>query len=80
MYKPLNDKSDLVQVVVVKNYRDGAIRPNSYSVGIITKGWSVFYPNVPLEYLEGDLAGDLKKWKVEDDIIKTYKQLLAREK
>lgn len=76
LYKATNLKSELCQVVVVKN-----ISPDQgYGVGIITSGWTALYPKVPYEFLEGDLHRDLVKWKVEGDVVKVYDQIINQEK
>lgn len=80
-YRPTNNGTDLVQIVVTKNIRyevgpgkftDG----DGYAVGMITTGFSMLLPKVPIEYLESDLFDDLKKYKVDKNILDTYRQII----
>ena len=80
-YKSTNDKTDLVQLVVVRNIkRDAFGNPvnldNSYAVGMVTKGFTMLLPNVPLTYVENDVINDMKKYKLEKDLIDLYKQVV----
>ena len=80
-YKSTNDKTDLVQLVVVRNIkRDAFGNPvnldNSYSGGMVTKGFTMLLPNVPLTYVENDVINDMKKYKLEKDLIDLYKQVV----
>lgn len=80
-YKSTNDKTDLVQLVVVRNLkRDAFGNPtsldNSYAVGMVTKGFTMLLPNVPLTYVENDVINDMKKYKLEKDLIDLYKQVV----
>lgn len=80
-YKATNDKTELVQLVVVRNLkRDAFGNPTSlsddYAVGMVTKGFTMLLPNVPLTYVENDVINDMKKYKVEKDTIDLYKQVV----
>lgn len=80
-YKSTNDKTDLVQLVAVRNIkRDAFGNPvnldNSYAVGMVTKGFTMLLPNVPLTYVENDVINDMKKYKLEKDLIDLYKQVI----
>ena len=77
LYKNTTTKSDLIQVVAVKNLNEvtGELT-GDYGVGMITAGFSVLYPHIPLEYLESDLLADLEKYKVDKKIIDTYKNII----
>lgn len=71
LYRATNTDSELIQIVVV--YMD----EGGYSVGIITKSWSSLYPRVSIEYLKDELFKDLKKWKVEESVVKMYENLIV---
>lgn len=43
---------------------------------MITAGFSVLYPHLPIEYLESDLLADLEKYKVDKKIINTYVNII----
>lgn len=75
-YKSTNTSSDLVQVVVVKNLPSERSNGEGYGVGMITTGFSMLLPKVPIEYLAGDLLEDLKKYKVNKEIVDTYIQII----
>ena len=76
-------KSDLAQLIVVR-FRKGCENlgtigdpVDTFGVGVITTGYSMLLPKVPLEYLETELVSDLEKWKIETNILNTFKRLLA---
>ena len=77
LYKNSNNKSDLVQAVVVRNldYENRAM--TDYGVGIITAGYTMLYPHVDKEYLT-ELAQDLEKWKVDKKIVEVYKKIIEK--
>lgn len=77
LYKNTTTKSDLCQIVVVRNINEstGELLDN-YGVGMITAGFSVLYPHLPIEYLESDLLADLEKYKVDKKIINTYVNII----
>ena len=64
------DKSPLNQVVVVRFDKD------IFGVGVVTSGYTMLLPQVPLIYLERELVEDMNKWKVEKKIIETFKQII----
>lgn len=64
------DKSQLQQCVIVR------FDTNLFGVGVVTSGYTMLLPRVPLSYLETELLEDLKKWKIEKEIIETYKAIL----
>ena len=73
LYKNTTTKSDLCQVVVVRNIDEQTGKlSDDYGMGMITAGFSVLYPHLPIEYLESDLLSDLEKYKVDKKIINTY--------
>lgn len=68
------NKSDLQQVVVVRSVND----PDKFAASILTTGWSVVYPFVlPKTYLEMEIYEDLKKYKLDEKILNTYKQIVS---
>lgn len=75
-YKSVKQGSDLIQVVVV-SYTDAF---NNFGIGMVTTGFSMLLPHVPVEYLEDVLVADLKKYKVETKIIDTFEQLITNYK
>ena len=77
LYKNTNTKSDLCQVVVVRNIDEQTGKlSDDYGMGMITAGFSVLYPHLPIEYLESDLLSDLEKYKVDKKIINTYVSII----
>ena len=48
----------------------------NFSVIIVTKDYSVTYPNVPLTYLQTELVDTLKDFCIEEEILTTYKQII----
>ena len=79
LYRNTSQKSDLIQVVVVRNYDDQSnALIDDYGVGMITAGFTMLYPHIQKEYLETDLLSDLEKYKVEKKIIDTYKQIINK--
>lgn len=77
-YKSLTSDSSLVQIVAVEDteYLNAYAKIGTFSVGMITSGFSALLPHVDLSYMEGQFLDDLEKYKVDKDIIKTYKKLL----
>lgn len=51
-------------------------RLDNYIVEIYTKDYSVIYPHVPRTYLEVELYDILEDFKVPNDILITYKQII----
>lgn len=64
------EKSQLMQIVVVRFSSD------VFGVGVVTSGYTMLLPQVPITYLEVELAEDLKKWKIESYILNTYKSII----
>lgn len=62
--------SPLLQAVVVRFDKD------IFGLGVITQGYTYLFPRIPLRYLESEFVEDLKKWKVEKEIIETFIQIL----
>ena len=65
-----SESSPLMQVIIVRYNKD------IFGVGVVTTGYTMLLPNVPLTYLEKELAEDLKKWKLESYILNTYKSII----
>jgi len=79
LYRNSSQKSDLIQVVVVRNYDcQTNMLIDDYGVGVITAGFTMLYPHIQKEYLETDLLSEMEKYKVERKIIETYKQIINR--
>lgn len=74
-YKDIIGESGLSQIVIVSNQLT-----MDFSVGMITTGYTALLPHVPLDYLTGTVLGDLKKYKVDKNIIKTYEQIIENYK
>ena len=81
-YKSTKSNTELVQLVVVMNFdrNSGLVILNDFGVGIITSGFSMLLPHVPMRYLETSLHNDLVKYKVETNIIEIYEQLILEYK
>lgn len=77
-YKPYKE-SELTQLVVVRNLKNdtyGRVMDKDYAVGMMTSGFSMLLPHVPLEYLENDLVNDMNKYKVDKKTIETFKKFI----
>ena len=77
-YKPYKE-SELTQLVVVRNLKNdtyGRVLDKDYAVGMMTSGFSMLLPHVPLEYLENDLVNDMNKYKVDKETIETFKKFI----
>lgn len=77
------EKSDLAQVVVVR-FRKGipefgtqGCSEDMFGVGVITSGYTMLLPRVPIAYIETELINDLTKWKLEKKILNTFKRIIA---
>lgn len=65
---------DLSQLVVVRN-----ISTRDFAIGVVTSGFSMLLPHVPFEYVQTQVVDDLKKYKIDKNIIETYKQIIEDE-
>lgn len=69
------NNSDLQQLVVVRSCEN----PDKFAASILTTGWSVVYPFVlPIEFLRVEILEDMKKHKVDPQVIEVYKQIVNR--
>ena len=84
-YKSTSNKSDLLQFVLVKNLMErkldeqGTIttcKKAGYALGMVTTGFSVLYPYLPSKYLLETGLDDLKKYKIPNDVLKAYINLV----
>lgn len=75
LYRNTNNKSELNQVVIVRNLDYDEKKLTDYGVGIITSGYTMLYPHICKEYLI-ELAQDLEKWKVDKKIIEAYNSII----
>lgn len=84
-YKSTSNKSDLLQFVLVKNLIEKKLddqgnivtyKKPGYALGMITSSFSVLYPYLPNKYLLGTGLDDLKKYKVPNDVLKAYINLV----
>lgn len=69
-YRNTGKDSPLVQAVVVRFDKD------IFGLGVITQGYTYLLPRVPLRYLEEEFVADLKKWKIEKEIVETFIQII----
>lgn len=65
------DKSQLLQFIVVH------FDTNKFGLGVVTSGYTMLLPSIPLTYLQNELVDDLKKWKLEKKILDTFIQILV---
>ena len=84
-YRPLGkDEGKLVQLVIVRNFHfEDTLVVNSpkkvyddFAVGYITSGYTALLPHVPLRYLSQEMAGYLEDWKINKEILNTYKAII----
>ena len=85
-YRPLGkDEGKLVQLVIVRNFHfEDTLVVNSpkkvydddYAVGYITTGYTALLPHVPLRYLKEEMTGYLDDWKINKEILNTYKAII----
>ena len=84
-YKSPRKQDTLKQIVIVRNFE--MVEPpalsmepqkmyTSYGVGYITSGYSALLPNVPYEYISGEIVDYLKDWKIDKTIINTYEAIV----
>ena len=69
-YRNTGKDSPLVQAVVVRFDKD------IFGLGVITQGYTCLLPRIPLRYLEEEFVADLKKWKIEKEIVETFIQII----
>ena len=81
-YKSPKEGDKLKQIVIVRNF-DMIETPTgpqksyrSYGVGYITPGYTALLPNVPYEYISGEIVDYLNEWKVDKTIINTYEAIV----
>jgi hypothetical protein len=84
-YRPLGKEDGrLVQLVIVHNFHmehGPSIEPikvydDDYAVGFITTGYTALLPHVPLRYLKEEMTGYLADWKINKEILNTYKAII----
>lgn len=76
------EKSDLAQIIVVR-FRKGIPDLGTYEcsedmfgIGVMTTGYTMLLPRVPISYIESVLMEDLTKWKLEKKILNTFKRII----
>lgn len=69
-YRSNESSSNLLQIIIVINSN------GTYSIGLITTGYSVLLPDMPKDYLSDVLLNDLKKFKIDKEILKIYEQII----
>lgn len=82
-YRPLSDKGNrLIQLVIVHNFHidSSGLQDikvyDDYGVGYITSGYTALLPHVPLRYLKDEMSGYLEEWKINKEILNTYKAII----
>lgn len=82
-YRPLGKEDGrLVQLVIVHNFhidQSGMVDQkvyDDYAVGFITTGYTALLPHVPLRYLKDEMTGYLEDWKINKEILNTYKAII----
>jgi hypothetical protein len=75
-YKDTTGELGLTQIVVVALNQP----TEHFSVGMVTSGYTALLPHVPFNFLTSTVLGDLKKYKVDKNIIKAYEQILENYK
>lgn len=76
-YKSTKSNSELSQIVIVQNKSLNPLTGElDFGVGMVTTGYTSLLPHVPYEYLENSILEDLKKYKVDKDILEIYKQII----
>lgn len=77
-YRNTSGKSDLQQLVIVKNLDRNGKSGIGYSLGMITTGFTVLYPLVEYNYLIDDVIGDMKKYKLDKSVIENYRYVIEK--
>lgn len=76
-YKETKSNSELSQIVIVQNRN---LNPQTggldFGVGMVTTGYTSLLPHVPYAYIEDIILDDLKKYKVDKNILEIYKQII----
>lgn len=62
------------QVVIVKN--EFTNQPNDFAIGMMTQGYTMLLPHIPIEYLCTCVLDDLKSNKIEKRIIEIYEHII----
>ena len=81
-YRPLSKGDRLAQLVIVRNFHMDYVGTmdvkvyDDYAVGYITSGYTALLPHVPLRYLKDEMSEYLGDWKVEKEILNTYKAII----
>ena len=82
-YRSSTQGSKLGQIIVVRNFKivsSGVLLdPKVYTdfgVGYITSGYTALLPHVPLEYLKEEVYKYLEEWKIDKNILGTYKAII----
>lgn len=75
-YKSLKSDDSLAQIVAVLDLDEFRIATGTFSVGMITSGFTALLPHVGIDYMEGQFLNDLTKYKVEKELIESYKKIL----
>jgi hypothetical protein len=63
---------DLKQIIVVK------LGSGQYGVGMITTGFTMLVPKIPADSIEEFVTADLKKYKLDVEIIKGLKNNIIK--
>ena len=74
-----NDNNTLLGVSVFRNnqYTGPLEISGTYCVELVTTNWSTIYPSVPLTYLQIELLDLLKEFKIDEEVLTTYKQIIG---
>ncbi len=76
-YRSSTQGSKLGQIVIVRNIDFNTGKPlDTFGVGYITSGYSALLPHVPLEYLKEEIASYLEDWKIDKNILGTYRAII----
>ena len=71
-YKETKSGSEFGQIVVVQNINFN----HDFAIGMITSGYTMLLPHIPYEYLETVVLEDFKKYKINQQIVEIYKQII----
>lgn len=79
-FKSTKSGSEFGQIVVVQNLDryNGNLLKDDFGIGMITTGFTMLLPHAPFKYLEEDIVEDLKKYKVDKEIIEVYKRIIEK--
>lgn len=82
-YKSTKTNSNLIQIVIVRNFKNTGNSPqpelgDTFSVGMMTTGFSSLMPNVSIDYLKTQVLQDLNFYKIDKYICSSLEVIISK--